>query len=58
LNYRLKQSDIKLSISVSGYKEILVQGYDFEELSEYVEFITVMTYDYHGAWENITGHVR
>jgi chitinase len=43
---------------VSGYKEIIEQGYDFVELSKNVEFMTVMTYDYHGAWENITGHVR
>ncbi|CAG9802300.1 unnamed protein product [Chironomus riparius] len=56
LNYRLKQSDLKVSISVSGYKEIIEQGYDFVELSKNIEFMTVMTYDYHGAWENITGH--
>lgn len=27
------------------------------ELSKYVEFMNVMTTDYHGAWETQTGHV-
>lgn len=54
----MKQSGLKVSISVSGYREIFERGYDLAELSNYVEFMTVMTYDYHGAWETVTGHVR
>lgn len=27
-------------------------------LSDAVDFMPVMTYDYHGHWENETGHVR
>lgn len=26
-------------------------------LSREVDFFTVMTYDYHGSWETLTGHV-
>lgn len=58
LQYALQQSNLKLSISVSGYKEIIKQAYEFATLSRYVEFMTVMTFDYHGAWESTTGHVR
>lgn len=54
----MQQSDLIVSISVSGYKEIITQAYDFAALSKIVEFMTVMTYDYHGAWESVTGHVR
>jgi chitinase len=58
LRRSLKQSDLMLSISVSGYKEIITEGYDFVAISKAVDFMTVMTYDYHGAWETVTGHVR
>ncbi len=46
-----------MATSVSGYKEIIDVGYDILNLSENVDFMTVNTYDYHGAWENQTGHV-
>lgn len=46
-----------LSVSLSGYPEILKGSYDLPALSKVVDFFTVMTYDYHGAWEGVTGHV-
>ena len=47
----------KLGVAISGYKEIISEAYDFPELSKVVDYLTVMTYDYHGAWERQTGHV-
>lgn len=47
----------EISIAISGYEEIIKEAYDFPNLSEYLDFMSVMTYDYHGSWENITGHV-
>lgn len=44
-------------ISISGYKEVIVEAYDLRSLSRSVDYMTVMTYDYHGAWEKQTGHV-
>lgn len=32
-------------------------GYDVLTISENVDFLSVMTYDYHGGWENRTGHL-
>lgn len=32
-------------------------GYDVPTLSENLDWIAVMTYDYHGQWDKITGHV-
>lgn len=47
----------ELSAAISGYEEIIKEAYDFPKLSEYLDFMSVMTYDYHGSWENVTGHV-
>lgn len=46
-----------LGVGISGYKEIIVKAYNVEELSNAADFLTVMSYDYHGAWEKKTGHV-
>lgn len=46
-----------LGVGISGYKEIILKSYDIEELSNAADFLTVYTYDYHGAWEKQTGHV-
>jgi hypothetical protein len=45
-----------LAVGLSGYKEIINEAYDVLRLSESTDFLTVTTYDYHGAWENRTGH--
>lgn len=46
-----------MATGVSGYKEVIDEGYDVAKISEAVDFMSVMTYDYHGAWEKRTGHV-
>jgi chitinase len=46
-----------LAVAISGYKEVIDVAYDIPEISKHVEFMSVMTYDYHGAWERKTGHV-
>lgn len=47
-----------LSVSISGYKEIISRAYDLSAISKAVDFMTIMSYDYHGSWEPVTGHVR
>uniref|UniRef100_A0A182S9A2 chitinase n=1 Tax=Anopheles maculatus TaxID=74869 RepID=A0A182S9A2_9DIPT len=51
------QEGLLISTSISGYKEVLMVSYDIAELSKYVDFMAIMTYDYHGSWEEQTGHV-
>lgn len=46
-----------LGVALSGYKEVITKAYDVRELSDAATFLTVMSYDYHGAWEEYTGHV-
>lgn len=48
---------LQLGVAISGYKEIITEAYELSALSEIVDYMTVMTYDYHGAWERQTGHV-
>ncbi|KAF6212525.1 hypothetical protein GE061_013048 [Apolygus lucorum] len=48
---------LRLAVSLSGYAEIIESSYDLRSISSNVDFMTVMSYDYHGAWEGITGHV-
>lgn len=59
MKYEFNKQDppFELSAAISGYEEIIKEAYDFPSLSEYLDFMSVMTYDYHGSWENITGHV-
>ncbi|XP_071550046.1 probable chitinase 10 [Panulirus ornatus] len=45
-----------LSAAVPASFEALASGYDVPEISKYLDFINVMTYDFHGKWETQVGH--
>nr|BAV14641.1 chitinase [Todarodes pacificus] len=45
-----------LASAVSAGKDKIDTAYDIPAISKYFDFITVMTYDLHGAWEKFTGH--
>ncbi|MDG2410054.1 MAG: glycosyl hydrolase family 18 protein [Pirellulales bacterium] len=40
--------------SPAGYDK--VANFNLEGLKQHVDFFNVMTYDFHGTWENTTGH--
>uniref|UniRef100_A0A3Q3JAY5 chitinase n=1 Tax=Monopterus albus TaxID=43700 RepID=A0A3Q3JAY5_MONAL len=44
------------SAAVSAAKGTVDAGYEIAEISKYLDFINVMTYDFHGSWESVTGH--
>ena len=46
-----------LSAAVSPSKKIIDLGYDVASLARDLDWIAVMTYDYHGHWDKKTGHV-
>ncbi|KRT79630.1 Carbohydrate-binding protein, partial [Oryctes borbonicus] len=46
-----------LSSAVSPSKRVIDAGYEVPVLSQYLDWIAVMCYDYHGQWDKVTGHV-
>ena len=46
-----------LSAAVSPSLYVAPKAYDVKQLSENLDWIGVMNYDYHGIWERKTGHV-
>ncbi|WP_115024995.1 glycosyl hydrolase family 18 protein [Synechococcus sp. UW69] len=47
--------DFEVSIATAGGQEKLV-NLNLSGIDPYVDFYNVMTYDFHGGWENVTGH--
>ncbi|KAB0794995.1 hypothetical protein PPYR_11834 [Photinus pyralis] len=57
LSFAFKQKGLLLSAAVSPSKTVIDAGYDVPILSQYLDWIALMTYDYHGHWDKQTGHV-
>uniref|UniRef100_I3KJP1 chitinase n=1 Tax=Oreochromis niloticus TaxID=8128 RepID=I3KJP1_ORENI len=51
-----KQPRLLLTAAVAGGKGNIDNGYEIADVSKFLDFINVMTYDYHGAWDPFTGH--
>ncbi|XP_038138573.1 acidic mammalian chitinase-like [Cyprinodon tularosa] len=45
-----------LTAAVSAGKGNIDKGYEIAAVSKYLDFISVMTYDFNGAWDAFTGH--
>uniref|UniRef100_A0A8D1IK48 Chitinase-3-like protein 1 n=1 Tax=Sus scrofa TaxID=9823 RepID=A0A8D1IK48_PIG len=45
-----------LSGAVSAGKVAIDRGYDIAQISQHLDFISLLTYDFHGAWRQTTGH--
>ncbi|XP_061591486.1 acidic mammalian chitinase-like [Cololabis saira] len=50
------QPRLMISAKVSAGKGTIDAGYEIAEIAKYLDFINVMTYDFHGTWERVTGH--
>ncbi|KAH0619003.1 hypothetical protein JD844_018602 [Phrynosoma platyrhinos] len=54
---RSGQNKLLLTAAVAAGKDTIDSAYEVEELNTYLDFIGVMTYDFHGgSFEKITGH--
>ncbi|XP_061074701.1 acidic mammalian chitinase-like [Conger conger] len=47
---------LMLTAAVSAGKGTIDAGYEIAEIGKHLDFINVMTYDFHGTWERFTGH--
>ena len=56
LSDAFKPKGLLLSAAVGAGKSVVDNAYDIPSLSKYLDFINVMTYDFHGSWEKQTGH--
>ncbi|XP_069560279.1 LOW QUALITY PROTEIN: acidic mammalian chitinase-like [Brachyistius frenatus] len=45
-----------LTAAVAAGKENIDNGYEVADVSKLLDFINVMVYDFHGAWDPFTGH--
>ncbi|XP_025832277.1 probable chitinase 10 [Agrilus planipennis] len=50
------QPRLLLTAAVPASFEAIAAGYDVPEISKYLDFVNVMTYDFHGQWERTVGH--
>ncbi|XP_068449918.1 chitotriosidase-1-like [Clinocottus analis] len=50
------QVQLLVTAAVSAGKGTIDAGYEIAEIAKHLDFINVMTYDFHGAWERFTGH--
>ncbi|XP_060083630.1 chitotriosidase-1-like [Ylistrum balloti] len=51
-----KRPPLELAIAVSASKEIIDAAYEIDIISQHVDFMNLMSYDFHGVWDNTTGH--
>ncbi|KAM9759180.1 acidic mammalian chitinase-like [Menidia menidia] len=50
------KAQLMLTAAVSAGKGTIDAGYEIAEIAKELDFINVMTYDFHGTWEPFTGH--
>ncbi|XP_023564402.1 chitinase-3-like protein 1 [Octodon degus] len=50
------KEQLLLSAAVSAGKVTIDTGYDIDQIARYLDFISILTYDFHGAWRQATGH--
>ncbi|CAF1099853.1 unnamed protein product [Rotaria sordida] len=45
-----------LTCATAAARHRIEAGYEVKKVCKYFDFVSVMTYDYHGSWEGKTGH--
>ncbi|XP_030076726.1 acidic mammalian chitinase-like [Microcaecilia unicolor] len=50
------QPRLLVTAAVSAGKGTIDAGYEIAEIGKTLDFISVMTYDFHGGWDTFTGH--
>ncbi|KAM3617889.1 uncharacterized protein V6R79_012399 [Siganus canaliculatus] len=50
------QSRLLLTSAVAAGQIYIDQSYDIAEINQYLDLINVMTFDFYGTWDHVTGH--
>ena len=45
-----------VTAAVSASISVIDAGYDVPVLAQYLDYLNIMSYDFHGSWESVTGH--
>ncbi|XP_051891032.1 acidic mammalian chitinase-like [Pristis pectinata] len=53
---RTKQPRLLLSASMSAGKQLIDDSYEIDKLADYLDFMIVMAFDFHGPWDTFIGH--
>ncbi|XP_059184403.1 chitinase, acidic.1 [Centropristis striata] len=51
-----RKTQLLLSANVASLVPTIIRAYEVEKIAVHLDFINVMTYDFHGHWETATGH--
>uniref|UniRef100_A0AAY4C815 chitinase n=1 Tax=Denticeps clupeoides TaxID=299321 RepID=A0AAY4C815_9TELE len=51
-----KKTPLLLSAKVAPLKSTVDIAYNVSAIARWLDFLSIMTYDYHGHWESVTGH--
>uniref|UniRef100_A0A3Q3MYX0 chitinase n=1 Tax=Mastacembelus armatus TaxID=205130 RepID=A0A3Q3MYX0_9TELE len=51
-----RKTRLLLSANVAAIRPTIDRAYEVNKISLHLDFINIMTYDYHGHWEAYTGH--
>uniref|UniRef100_V9KD90 chitinase n=1 Tax=Callorhinchus milii TaxID=7868 RepID=V9KD90_CALMI len=53
---RRNKPRLLLTAAVAAGIRTIEAGYEIDKISKHLDFINVMTYDFHGPWDKLTGH--
>lgn len=51
-----RKEQLLLSAAVAAEKLTILRAYEIENISAHLDFISIMSYDYHGSWDKKLGH--
>nr|XP_020473556.1 acidic mammalian chitinase-like [Monopterus albus] len=51
-----RRTQLLLAANVAAIRSTIDRAYEVDKISPYFDFINVLTYDFHGHWEPVTGH--
>ena len=57
LSKALHDEGMVISAAVAASSHVASKAYNVQVLSDNLDFVTIMAYDYHGHWDKQTGHV-